>query len=88
MAWYGRKGGKREISPASQNPGGTAPDGSLSVFTVEDAARFRAMVREVAAEQGREVTVHPDHVVDDAGNEFGLWNLAAMCAADHNTVCA
>jgi hypothetical protein len=58
MAWFGGKGGDREVSPASQNPGGTAADASLSVFTVEDAARFRAMVREVAAEHGRQPGVH------------------------------
>ena len=55
-----------------------------SFFTIEDAARFRAMARKVAAEHGRQVTVHAAHVVDDAGNEFGLWNLATMCAADED----
>jgi hypothetical protein len=85
MAWFGLKGGDREVSPATQNPGGTTPDGSLYVFALEDAARFRAIVREVAVER-RELTVHPDHVVDDTGNEFGLWSLAGMCAADAHSI--
>lgn len=52
------------------------PDLPLSVT---DAARLRSLVREVFAEAGVEVVVHADHVVDDGGMEFGLWNLALLC---------
>lgn len=47
---------------------------------VDRAARLRALVREVFAEEGREVVVHSDHLEDDQGAKFGLWNLAAVCA--------
>ena len=29
---------------------------------------------------GREVTIEADHVRDDTGAQFGLWNLAVLCA--------
>jgi hypothetical protein len=37
------------------------------------------LVRSAFAEAGIEVAVLPDHVVDDQGRQFGLWNLAAVC---------
>lgn len=54
-------------------------DASLPL-DVNQAARLRALVREVFAEAGSEVVVHADHVEDDQGARFGLWNLAAVCA--------
>jgi hypothetical protein len=54
------------------------PDGDLPL-TVEQAGRLRTLVRTAFAEVGVEVVVHPDHVVDDQGRQFGLWNLAALC---------
>lgn len=47
---------------------------------VDQAARLRALVRQVFAEHGREVVVHSDHLADDQGVRFGLWNVAAVCA--------
>ncbi|MFT4286696.1 hypothetical protein [Nocardioides sp.] len=49
-------------------------------MSVADARQLRALVREAFANAGREVTVNADHVVDDQGMQFGLWNLAALCA--------
>lgn len=51
-------------------------------LTVDQAARLRSLARTAFAEAGREVTVYADHVEDDAGAKFGLWNLAALCR-DH-----
>lgn len=56
-----------------------AGDPALPFLTGADADHVRALVREVFAEAGIEVTVHPDHVVDDTGTGFGLWNVAAKC---------
>lgn len=55
------------------------PDDDLPL-DVDAAARLRALVRAVFAEAGREVVVHADHLEDDQGVKFGLWNLAAVCA--------
>ena len=55
------------------------PDEAFPFFTGDQAARFRELARQGFAEAGLEVTVHPDHVVDDAGTQFGLANLAAQC---------
>jgi hypothetical protein len=54
-------------------------DSDLTFFTVSGANKFRAIVREVFAEMGLEVQVHPGHAVDDSGREFGFWNVAATC---------
>ncbi len=48
-------------------------------MSLAQADRLRALVRTVFAEHGREVTVYADHVEDDQGTQFGLWNLAALC---------
>ena len=48
-------------------------------LTTDRATRLRSLVRTAFAEAGREVTVYADHVVDDEGTRFGLWNLAATC---------
>lgn len=55
------------------------PDENLPL-DVDRAARLRVLVRQAFAEQGREVVVHADHMEDDEGSRFGLWNLAAVCA--------
>src|SRR6478609_668291 len=55
------------------------PDETFPYFTTAQAARFRELARQGFAEAGLEVTMHPDHVVDDAGRMFGLANLAAAC---------
>jgi hypothetical protein len=55
------------------------PDETFTFFTSVQAARFRDLARQGFAEAGLEVTMHPDHVVDDAGRMFGLGNLAAAC---------
>ena len=54
------------------------PDGLLPL-SVEQAATLRRLVREAFASHGREVTIEADHVTDDTGAEFGLWNLGILC---------
>lgn len=64
----------------SRRPKDTSPpDEALTFFTATEALEFRGLVREAFAEHGLEVQVHPDHVVDSAGREFGLWNAGATC---------
>lgn len=53
-------------------------DGDLPLST-DGAAKLRRLVQQEFAESGVEVSVHPDHVVDDGGRQFGLWNIAALC---------
>lgn len=59
-----------------------APSDADLPLTIDQAARLRAMVREEFAGAGVEVAVAADHVVDDQGARFGLWNLAALCAGE------
>lgn len=54
------------------------PDGDLPL-DIDKAARLRSLVRTTFAEAGIEVVVLADHVVDDQGRQFGLWNIAAIC---------
>lgn len=54
-------------------------DSDLTFFTRSKANEFRAIVREVFAEMGLEVQVHPGHAVDDSRREFGFWNVGAAC---------
>lgn len=56
------------------------PDEALTFMTEAQATLLRTLVRDVFAETGREVVVYADHVVDDSGGQFGLWNLGALCA--------
>ncbi len=56
------------------------PDAALTFMTEDDATEFRTLVRTVFAEQGREVVVYADHVADDSGGQFGLWNIASLCS--------
>ncbi len=60
------------------------PDEELTFFTVDEAARFRRLVREVLAGMGREVEVGPQSVVTDDGREWGLWNVAASAHNDED----
>lgn len=59
------------------------PDGPrdpvFGYFTVEQGARFRALVRQTFAEAGVEVVSERDYLVADDGRQFGLSNLAAVC---------
>ncbi len=57
-------------------------DPELPFMTVTQASRIRSLVRTAFAENGREVTVFGDHVRDDRGGVFGLWNIAAACGSD------
>ncbi|MCF3963484.1 DUF1444 domain-containing protein [Streptomyces fuscigenes] len=60
----------------------TPRDQAFSFFSIDEAAYFRAQVREAFAEQGLEVTLYEAAVVDNAGRQFGLGNLAAVCHND------
>jgi len=57
-------------------------DPDLPFITVGQASRIRSLVRTAFAENGREVTVFGDHVRDDSGGVFGLWNVASACGSD------
>jgi hypothetical protein len=60
----------------------SGPDSYLPFLTAVQADRVRYLVRQAFAEGGREVTVYADHLRDDQGAEFGLWNVAAACHND------
>ncbi len=66
----------------TRHSGCADPDREFAFFTEAAGARFRALVRAVFAEQGLEATVHDALVVDAAGRQFGLHNLAAKCHAE------
>lgn len=70
-----RRGSRRD-------PRDTPRDPAFSFFSVDEAAHFRAQVREAFAEHGLEVTLYEGAVVDNAGRQFGLGNLAAVCHND------
>lgn len=55
-------------------------DEALPFFTEEQADDFRTLFGTALRERGFEVQMHPDHAVDAADRQFGLWNLAAQCA--------
>jgi hypothetical protein len=79
MGLFGRRRRReRDLSPVTPEN----PDDSLTFLGVEDAQRIRALVRRSFADRGLEVSVHADHVVDDSGRQFGLWNVAAACHQD------
>lgn len=54
-------------------------DEHLTFLTTRQAGLLRMLVRQMFAEQGREVTAYADHVRDDSGARFGLWNVAVAC---------
>ncbi|MFJ1748388.1 hypothetical protein ACIOJD_19380 [Streptomyces sp. NPDC088116] len=70
-----RRGPKRDGRDMPRDP-------AFSFFSVDEAARFRAQVREAFAERGLEVTLYADMATDSAGRQFGLGNLAAVCHND------
>lgn len=66
-----------------KRPTGEAePDQALTFLSAAQAAGVRTLVRQAFAELGIEVTVLAGHVIDDAGRQFGLWNVAAACHQD------
>jgi hypothetical protein len=58
---------------------GVARDDHLTFLTVAQADLIRRLIREAFAEHGREVVDFADQVRDDAGAQFGLWNVAVAC---------
>lgn len=76
MALFGRRR-RRDDDRSPVQP--ADPDEALTFLGTEDAQRVRALVRHAFADRGIEVTVYADHVVDDNGRQFGLWNVAAAC---------
>ncbi|MFJ5224950.1 hypothetical protein [Streptomyces sp. NPDC088400] len=70
-----RRGPKRDGRDMPRDP-------AFSFFSVDEAAHFRAQVREAFAELGLEVTLYADMATDSAGRQFGLGNLAAVCHND------
>nr|WSZ99135.1 hypothetical protein OH820_28810 [Streptomyces sp. NBC_00857] len=70
-----RRGPKRDGRDMPRDP-------AFSFFSVDEAAHFRAQVREAFAEHGLEVTLYADMATDSAGRQFGLGNLAAVCHND------
>lgn len=62
-----------------QKPRPEPSDVDLTFFTVAKADEFRGLAREVFAELGFEVQVHPDHAIDAEGRGYGFWNVAANC---------
>jgi hypothetical protein len=73
MGWFGR--GRRDRAPLEI----AARDAAFPFLDADRAARLRMLVHRAFAEQGVEVVVHEDHVVDVNGRRFGLANLAAVC---------
>ncbi|MFD5627461.1 MULTISPECIES: hypothetical protein [unclassified Streptomyces] len=77
--WNFRRSPERDRRAASR----AAPrDAEYGFFSVDEAAHFRAQVREAFAEQGLEVTLLAGAVSDSAGRRFGLGNIAAICHND------
>ncbi len=74
MGLLGRLFGRRRSAGPS--------DEALPFMTIDEAAELRAAMTRSFAERGIEVAVHPGHVVDDSGRQFGLWNVAAACHQD------
>lgn len=79
MALFGRRR-RRDDDRSPVQP--ADPDDALTFLGAEDAQRVRSLVRRAFADRGIEVTVYADHVVDDSGRQFGLWNVAAACHQD------
>ena len=58
------------------------PDEALPFFTHDQANRFRGVLAAGFAEQGLEVEIRLDHLVDSRGRRFGLYNPATACFND------
>src|SRR5215472_93753 len=61
----------------------SVPDAAFPYWSIDQAQRFRALVRAALAEAGVEATVYADHAEDASSRKFGLGNLAAVCHNDH-----
>ncbi|MEU3255677.1 hypothetical protein [Streptomyces sp. NPDC006997] len=57
-------------------------DTAYGFLSVDEAAYFRARVREAFAERGLEVTLQPTGASDSSGRLFALADLAAVCHHD------
>ncbi len=68
--------------PASDDAFDGEPDETFPFLTAPAAAALRSEAAAAFAERGLEMLVFADHLVDDAGREFGLYNLAAACHGD------
>ncbi|MDQ1290020.1 MAG: hypothetical protein QG622_3586 [Actinomycetota bacterium] len=73
---------RRRRRRGAPSPRDGEPDETFPFLTVGEAARLRAMVREMFAEEGIESEIHPGHLAAADGWHFGLHNLFATC---HNT---
>ncbi|MFD0315659.1 hypothetical protein [Streptomyces flavalbus] len=62
-----------------RDPRDTPRDTAYAFLSVDEAAYFRARVREAFAERGLEVTLQPTGVSDSSGRHFALDDLAAVC---------
>lgn len=70
----------RRRRPKPQGSGaGLGPDPELTMLSVDEAARLRALTSSWFSGQRREVTISGAHVQSDDGTRYGLWNLAARC---------
>jgi hypothetical protein len=69
---------------ARRRPQGASDDRDsfLPFLTHAQASRVRFLMRQALAEHGREAIIHPEHLLDDQGGEFGLWNAAVLCHSD------
>lgn len=80
MGLFRRRRRGRVVHSTSTPTSTAEPDKALPFFERSVADRFRALVGEVFSRAGLEVVVHPGQAVDAEGREFGLWNVAALCA--------
>jgi hypothetical protein len=55
-------------------------DNPFPFLSDRQADTLRSLAGDAFAQNGLEVTVHPDHVVDGAGRVFGLRSLAVECS--------
>lgn len=64
------------------HPDSSPPDEVLPFFTRDQADRFRRTLAAAFAETGLEMQVFADHLVDERGRQFGVYNVAAVCFND------
>lgn len=68
------------IFSRSRGQGAGPADEALPFLTREQADAFWTLFGTALRERGLEVQMHPDHAVDAADRQLGLWNLASQCA--------
>ncbi|MDQ1645751.1 MAG: hypothetical protein QOJ50_1935 [Cryptosporangiaceae bacterium] len=68
-----RRRGGDEDGPVAE------PDPEFRYFSRDQGAQFRALARQVFAEQGVETVVYPTYLEAQGGQRYGLHNLAAAC---------